>query len=145
MKKILTLTIVLIVAFSTASFAAVSVKGGLAGGAGRLAIATDLRQINPDLGLSGELGYGIGNSYSVLTAGLGIVKNIRDNLAVGLEVTYSSYSEKVRLSLPTIDINEKSGVGGELFVKMTRDKMYGIIGYDTRLGAIAEAGLIVRM
>ncbi|MBI5698879.1 hypothetical protein HZC35_01030 [Candidatus Saganbacteria bacterium] len=145
MKKVLTLTILLIVALSTASFAAISVKGGLAGGGIRLALAADLRQIKPDLGLSGELGYSIGNSYSILTAGLGIAKSIRDNLAVGLLVTYSSYTEKVRLSLPAIDINEKSGVGGELFVKMTRDKMYGIIGYDTRLGVVAEAGLVVRM
>lgn len=64
MKKTLTLTLVLIVALSTASFAAISVKGGLAGGGGRIAVATDLRQIRPDVGLSGELGYAIGNSYS---------------------------------------------------------------------------------
>lgn len=145
MKKILALAAVLFIGLSATSFAAVSVKGGLAGGGGRIAVSSDLRQIRPDVGLSGELGYAIGNSYSILTAGVGVAKELRDNLAVGLLVTYSSYSEKVRLILPTIDITEKSGVGGELFVKMTRDKMYGIIGYDARLGVIAEAGLVVRM
>jgi hypothetical protein len=49
------------------------------------------------------------------------------------------------LSLPTIDITEKGGVGGELFVKLTRDKIYGQLGYDTRLGGVAEVGLVVRM
>ena len=103
------------------------------------------RQVNDKTALTGEIGYAIGNSYSILTAGVGAVMALREGLAVGLEVTYSSYSEKVKLSLPTIDITEKSGVGGELFVKMTRDKLYGQLGYDTRLGGVAEVGLVVRM
>lgn len=145
-KKVLTQTTIIRVAnpVPAKSEMPISVKAGLAGGAGRLGLVVD-RQIKERTALTGELGYAIGNSYSILTAGLGVTKEIRDNLAVGLEVTYSSYSEKVKLSLPTLDINDKSGIGGELFVKMTRDKLYGLIGYDTRLGGVAEVGLVVRM
>ena len=32
-----------------------------------------------------------------------------------------------------------------MFVKLTRDKIYGQLGYDTRLGGVAEVGLVVRM
>jgi opacity protein-like surface antigen len=169
MKKILALSVILVVALSAAAFSQpakkavtqtatirvvnppsaapkmpISVKAGLAGGAGRLGVVLD-RQVNAKTAFVGEIGYAVGNAYSILTAGVGGVMTLRENLAVGLEVTYSSYSEKVKLSLPTMDITEKSGVGGELFVKLTRDKLYGQLGYDTRLGGVAEVGLVVRM
>ena len=138
------LIVLIMLALSVPSFAAISVKGGLAGGAFRLGATLD-RPLTNNLNLLGDLGYGFGNGYSLLTAAAGVQAKIRDNIYIGADVCYSSYSSAVRLGLPAVDITDLSGVGLGIFAGLTRDKLYGQIGYDTRLGAIAEAGYVVRM
>ncbi len=142
--RLIVLSLVLVFVFTCSSFAAVSAKGGLAGGAFRLSAAVD-RPINDKVTLAGELGYGIGNNYSLVSAGVDVQTNIKNNIYIGAEVSYSSYSNPVTLGLPAVDINDKSGVGGGIYAGLTRDKMYAQAGYDTRMGAIAEAGYILRM
>jgi hypothetical protein len=142
MKRAIVSLFILVLSFP--SFGAVIAKAGLAGGAFRIAGEID-RQLNDKISLIGEVGYGIGNQYSLLTAGTSGIFNIKENFYAGVGVNYSSYSNTVRLGLPAIDITEKSGVGAGVFAGLKRDKMYGQIGYDTRLGAVAEAGYIVRM
>jgi len=138
------LIVLIMLALSVPSFAAISVKGGLAGGAFRLGATLD-RPLTNNLNLLGDLGYGFGNGYSLLTAAAGVQTKIKDNIYIGADVCYSSYSSAVRLGLPAVDITDLSGVGLGIFAGLTRDKLYGQIGYDTRLGAIAEAGYVVRM
>ncbi len=142
MRAIFTLMLVMVLA--SGSFAAISVKGGLAGGAARVALAADLKQINDKFGISGDIGYGFGQ-YTLVTAGLSGTYKIKDDMYAGLAVEYSSYSTAVTLGFPSINITDKSGVGFGVFAGMTRDKMYVQAGYDTRLGAIAEAGYVIRM
>jgi len=137
-------SLILVFLLVSPSLAAISAKAGLAGGAFRVAGAVD-RQINDKLSLVGEAGYGIGNQYSLLAAGVSGIFNVRENIYAGAGVNYSSYSDTVRLGLPAVDITEKSGVGAGVFAGFKRDKMYGQVGYDTRLGAVAEAGYVVRM
>ncbi|HTY13087.1 MAG TPA: hypothetical protein VMD02_02745, partial [Candidatus Omnitrophota bacterium] len=79
------------------------------------------------------------------SVGLDLITQLKNSFYLGAEASYSSYSSSVRLGLPAVDITDKSGVGGGLFAGMTRDKMYLEAGYDTRMGAMAEAGYIVRM
>ena len=138
------LIVLIMLALSVPSFAAISVKGGLAGGAFRLGATLD-HPLTNNLNLLGDLGYGFGNGYSLLTAAAGVQTKIKDNIYIGADVCYSSYSSAVRLGLPAVDITDLSGVGLGIFAGLTRDKLYGQIGYDTRLGAIAEAGYVVRM
>ncbi len=134
----------LVLVLTSASLAAVSAKAGLAGGAFRIAGAID-RQMNDKISLSGEIGYGIGNGYSVITGGASGIVKLREDIYAGVGLNYSSYSSAVKLGFPSVDITEKSGVGGGIFAGLTRDKLYGQVGYDTRLGAVAEAGYVVRM
>jgi len=138
------LIVLIILALTVPSFAAVSVKGGLAGGAFSLGATID-RPLRENMTLLGDLGYGFGNGYSLLTAAAGVQTKIRDNIYIGADVCYSSYSSAVRLGLPAVDITNLSGVGLGVYAGLTRDKLYGQIGYDTRLGAVAEAGYVVRM
>ncbi|KAF0134173.1 MAG: hypothetical protein FD145_816 [Candidatus Saganbacteria bacterium] len=143
MKKVV-LILALVIISASSSFASISVRAGLSGGAFKVAGAAD-RQLNDRFNISGELGYGIGNQYSVLVGGGSIYTYLRDVIYAGIGACYSSYSETVSLSFPTMDVTTKSGVGINAFLGMTRDKLYGQVGYDTRLGAVAEAGYLVRM
>jgi len=137
--------IILTVVMASASLAAVSVKAGLAGGSFRVAGVFD-RQIKDRFSILGEVGYGINSGqYDVITAGVSGIYKIRDPYYIGAGAIYSSYSSPVTLSIPKVDIIEKTGIGLGVFGGMTRDKMYGQLGYDTRLGMIAEAGYTVRM
>ena len=134
----------MIVALSVPSLAAVSLRGGLAGGAFRISAVMD-RPIRDNISLAGELGYALGNGYTLATGGIDLQTTIKNDFYLGAEVSYSSYSSAVRLGLPAVDITDRSGVGVGVFAGMTRDKMFGQVGYDTRLGAVAEAGYIIRM
>jgi len=137
--------IILAAVLASASLAAVSAKAGLAGGSFRVAGVFD-RQLNDKFGILGEVGYGINSGqYDVITAGASGVFKIRDPYYIGAGAIYSSYSAPASLAIPKVDITEKTGVGLGIFAGMTRDKMYGQLGYDTRLGVIAEAGYTVRM
>jgi len=135
---------VLVLALAVPCFASISVKGGLAGGAFRLGATAD-RTLKDNLNLVGEVGYGFGSGYSLGSASVGLQSNIRENIYLGAEVCYSSYSSAVKLGLPAVDITELGGFGIGVYAGLKRDKMYGQVGYDTRLGALAEAGYIVRM
>ena len=144
MRKI-AIGFVLLVLLISPSLAAISAKAGLAGGAFRVAGVADIRQVNDKLGLSGELGYAVGQSYSILTAGLLGTYLLRENLAGLLTLDYTSYSEMVNLPLLG-DLKEKSGIGAGIGIRMMlRKEWYAQAALNSRLGAVAEAGYIVRM
>jgi hypothetical protein len=144
MKQAL-LILLIISIFTAPAYCALSIKGGLAGGAFRVAGVADIRQVNNKLGLSGELGYAVGQSYSILAAGLLGTYLLRDNLSAILTLDYSSYSEMVNLPLLG-DIKEKSGIGAGIGIRMMlRKELYAQAALNSRLGAVAEAGYIVRM
>jgi len=145
MKMLIRLVLLfLLVLLATQSWAGLAVKGGLAGGAGRVSGVLDIRQINNKLGLAGEAGYAIGNNYSILTAGLTGIYALRDNLSALIMLSYSAYSDYVNLPLVG-DLTQKTGVGAGIGLRMTlRENLYAQAGYDTRLGALAEAGYILR-
>ena len=170
MKKVLIVSLVLVLACASLSLAAVkkvyssssvftvgqpqntpvenpisySLKGGLAGGAFRIAGTID-RKIGENCSVGGEIGYGVGNGYNVYSLGISCQHNFKSNVYVGLEASYSGYSNAITLGIPSTNITDLNDVGVGLFVGMKRDRTYGQIGYDTRLGAIAEAGYLVRM
>lgn len=128
----------------TQVWAGLAVKGGLAGGAFRVSGVMDIRQLNDKMGLAGEAGYALGNNYSVLTAGFTGAYKLRDNLSGLLMLSYSAYSDTVNLPLLG-DVTQKAGVGAGIGLRMAlRDNLYAQAGYDTRLGALAEAGYILR-
>jgi hypothetical protein len=135
---------VLLLAMASVSFGACSVKGGLAGGALRVSGTCD-RPFNDKWDIGCEAGYGLGNGYNIMSLGVSGTYALKENLYAGVEASYSSYSSAVMLSLPSMQITEKSGVGMGAFIGMKRDNKFAQVGYDTRLGAVAEAGMIVRM
>lgn len=136
-------TLFLLVVLVVPSFAAISAKGGLAGGAFRIAAVMD-KPVRDNVDVLGELGYGFGSGYSLLTVGVSGKTYVRNNLYLGAGVNYSSYTEPVKLSIGG-DITDKSGVGFGVFAGMNvREGIYAQVGYDTRLGGIAEAGYTIK-
>jgi len=111
-------------------------KGGLAGGAGLIA-ADYIMPVGP-MYLGGEAGYSIGNNFGVIIAG---VKGIFDfgGPYVGLEVSYGGYSKKVQ-DVPGLSGVIDAGVGVGLIGGMAMGPFAVDAGYDTKLGARANAG-----
>ncbi len=136
------IVILLIIALAYPAFASFSARAGLAGGAFRVSAVMD-RPIRENLSVLGDLGYGLGNGYTLVSGGIGITSAIRENIFLGAEATYSSYSTAVHLGLPAVDILDQSGIGLGVFAGLTRDKMYLEAGYDTRMGVLAEAGYVI--
>lgn len=135
MKHLGVLFLVLLLCSSV--FASVAVKGGLAGGAFRLGAVLD-RPVNDKVSLAGEAGYAVGN-YSVMTAGVSAKYFLRENLSAGLGVNYSSYSTAVTNIAGVGNVASGGGVGGEVFAELKlREGILGQLGYDSRLGAVAE-------
>ncbi len=144
----ITLALLLLLAMCSVSFAAASampiiVKAGLAGGAFRIAGVLE-KPINDKMSLSGDVGYGIGNQYTVLTAGIAGKYNIKSNIYAGLNLEYSAYSDPVKLTVGG-EIKDKSALGFGVFLGMpVRESVFVQAGYDTRLGAVAEIGYTVK-
>ncbi len=114
-----------------------SVKGGLAGGAARLGVSFD-KKVKETMMVM-EAGYGIGNQYSLMSAGVGIKLPVKESLYAGASVNYSAYSDAVKLSIGG-EIKEKAGVGFGVFAgSRIKEDLSIQAGYDTRLGLIAEA------
>ncbi|HTY12993.1 MAG TPA: hypothetical protein VMD02_02265 [Candidatus Omnitrophota bacterium] len=111
-------------------------KGGLAGGAGLIA-ADYMMPIGP-IYLGGEAGYAIGNNFGIVDAG---IKGVMDfgGPFVGLEVSYGGYSKKVQ-DVPGLSGVIDSGVGVGLLAGTALGPLAVSVGYDTKLGARADAG-----
>ena len=120
-------------------FAAISAKAGLAGGTLRISAVLD-RPLNDKTVVAGEVGYGFGNSYNIASVAATGKYLIRDNLSVGASLGYSSYSTAAKNILGVGDASSGGGVGGGVFAEFkVREGMSGQVGYDSRLGIIAEA------
>lgn len=130
------------VVIATASYGEINAKLGLAGGAARLAVEAT-KQIRPDINSAVDIGYGYNADYSLISAGAAICKPMLD-MEVGLGISYSSYSAAVKNIVLAGDVS-KSGVGIRVFArKPLRNALFAEVGYDTRLGAMAEAGLLIK-
>ncbi|MDI6731853.1 MAG: hypothetical protein QME05_04665 [Candidatus Margulisbacteria bacterium] len=115
------------------------VKGGFTGGGGELGLTLH-KLVNDRLSINGDLGYIIGSGYSTAVIGASVVTPIRGNLGIGLMVNYSSFSQAVRIS-GIGDITSLSGVGfGALIEYDINNDWCAHVGYDTRLGLVAELG-----
>ena len=104
------LALILVFASCSISLAAatdmpISVKAGLAGGALRVAGVVE-KPINNTMTAAADLGYGIGNQYSVMTAGVSGKYLIKENIYAGVGLGYSSYSDPVSLSGLTVTESE---------------------------------------
>jgi hypothetical protein len=137
------ISLLLVVVLVCPALAAISVKGGLAGGTFRIAGVMD-RQVRDNIDIVGDLGYGFGNSYSVISLGAAAIMLVRNNIYAGLGLNYSVYSDPVDLPVGG-RISEKSGLGLGLFLGLNlREGMFLQAGYDTRLGGIVEGGYQIR-
>ena len=113
-----------------------TVKGGLAGGAGLIA-AEILMPMGPGF-LGAEAGYAIGSNFGIIDAGVKAVYSM-GNPYVGLEVSYAGYSKDVT-NVPGLSGTIKSGVGvGIIGGTMLGPVRIGV-GYNTVLGVRADAG-----
>ncbi len=139
MRQFMAFFVVLVLASS--SSAVISVKGGLAGGAANLGLVMD-RELNEKTTLAGEVDYGMGSGYSVMGAGVSVKMTARENLGVGAAVNYSIYSAAVNNGMQ--DVTDLSGVGVGAFAELKlRERFYGQVGYDTRLGVLAGVSYIL--
>lgn len=130
--------------FVPAACAEINAKVGLAGGSANIA-AEFTRQLRPDITGALDLGYGYNSEYSLLSAGLSAGKILRDDILGGIALTYSSYSIAVQNIIGVNTVSDKSGIGGKVFLrKPLRNGVFGEIGYDTRMGLVAEVGMQVR-
>ncbi len=142
MKKT-SICLLLLVVLSCVSSAAISipissVKAGLAGGTLRLSAV--IEKPFRDFLVDYELGLGVGNQYSVLTGGISGKCYIKPNMYAGLGINYSSYSDPVSLSLGG-NVSDRAGFGLGAFIGTNlKDNMYAQVGFETRLGGIAEIG-----
>ena len=112
------------------------VKGGLAGGAGLIA-GELLMPVGP-MSVGGELGYAIGNNFSIIDAGVKGVYSLGAQF-IGLEVNYAGYSKDVK-EVPGLSGTIKSGVGVGLVGGMPIGPVLAQVGYNTILGLRADAG-----
>jgi len=112
-------------------------SAGYGGGAGIIGAgySIPIAAINLEIGA----GYGIGNKYSVMTAGVAGVFPL-GNFCVGLEGGMANYSEKVE-NIPGIsgEIDKGSKAGGGVFVGTKLGMISARIGYNSALGATAAA------
>lgn len=142
MRKVIVLVLLGLV-LSSVSFASISVKGAYDGGAIGVIGVID-REIKSNITLAGELGYCLGNQYSVILAGITGKMMVKNNIYTGLRVDYASYSDPVSLPIGG-NITEKTGIGATLLVGMNvKDNVYTQLGYGTRVGGVVEVGYIVK-
>ena len=113
---------------------------GLSGGSLMLGIG-HRRTLQSNMDLVLDAGLGIGNSFSVLTAGVSGVMMFNENYA-GLRLGFTSYSETVS-NVPGLSGNVDKGgkIGLGIFGGKSFDKnIKAQIGYDTALGL--NAGVV---
>lgn len=113
-----------------------AVKGGLAGGAGLLAVDF-LMPVGPAY-LGGEAGYAIGTNFGIVDAAVKVVYSFGAPF-VGLEVGYAGYSKDVK-EVPGLSGTVKAGVGVGLIAGTAFGPIQVGVGYNTALGARADAG-----
>jgi len=112
------------------------VKGGLAGGAGLIA-ADFMMPVGP-IYLGAEVGYAIGNNFGIIDAGVKGIYSL-GNPFIGLEISYAGYSKDVT-NVPGLSGTIKSGVGVGIIGGTTMGPIQLGVGYNTALGARADAG-----
>lgn len=112
------------------------VKGGLAGGAGLVA-AEYWMPMGPVF-LAGEAGYAMGNNFGLIDAAAKVIYSMGAPF-VGLEVGYAGYSKDVT-NVPGLSGTIKAGVGVGLIGGTTMGPIQLGVGYNTALGARADAG-----
>jgi len=113
-----------------------AIKGGLAGGAGLIALDF-VMPVGP-VYLGGEAGYAIGNNFGVVDAAVKAVYAFGAPY-VGLEVGYAGYSKDVK-EVPGLSGTIKAGVGVGLIAGTAFGPIQVGVGYNTALGARADAG-----
>jgi hypothetical protein len=125
-------------------FAAIYGKAGLAGGTLRVSAVLD-RPLNDKTVIAGEAGYGFGNNYTIVSAAATGKYLVRENLNLGAIISYSSYSTAASNILGVGSSASGGGMGGGVFAEFKlREGIYGQLGYDNRLGVIAEASYYLR-
>jgi len=117
------------------------VKGGLAGGAGLIA-GELLMPVGP-MNVGGELGYAVGNSFSIIDAGVKGVYSLGAQF-IGLEVNYAGYSKDVK-EVPGLSGTIKSGVGVGLVGGVVMAPWQAQVGYNTIAGLRADAGYRIQL
>lgn len=123
--------------------AAISAKAGLAGGGLQIGAVVD-KVLNEKATIAGDIGYAFGNNYTVASLGASIKTPVRNNINLGLGLSYSSFSTGVTLSGPG-NIASGGGVGVNIFADtMIKDNIRGQVGYDTRQGLLALVSFVVK-
>jgi hypothetical protein len=139
MKKIFAMVFVFIfvVSVSQACFAQGFHAGaGLGGGAAMIKagyVFPPMRNISFAL----DAGYGFGNEYSVVAAGISGMIPLR-NFYAGLNVAYADYSEAVTDIAGMGDVDKGSSAGVGLFVGKSLGKLGVQAGYNSAMGIVAE-------
>lgn len=140
--KYLGIAILTVFIVASASLAEINAKVGLAGGSARIDVEV-AKVLKADISGSVDLGYGYNSEYGLISVGASIFKPF-PMLVAGIGLTYSAYSTDVQNVLGPGNVT-KSGVGFRIFGKKEiRNNVYAEVGYDTRMGAMAEVGMTVR-
>jgi hypothetical protein len=109
---------------------------GLSGGAATLDLGYIL-QMNPNLELKADLGFGSGDKYTLLLFRALTNYFVMPETYVGASLDYGSYSTKVLgiVGLPA-EIEKGGHVGLGAFIGLIMDKFETQLGYSTSLGII---------
>lgn len=113
-----------------------TVKGGLAGGAGLVAMEY-LMPMGPRV-IGGEAGYAMGSGFGAIEAAIKVLHPLGNHF-VGLELSYAGYSKDVT-SVPGLSGVIKSGVGIGIIGGTSFGPIRVSTGYNTILGLKADAG-----
>ena len=129
---------VFVVSVSQACFAQGFQAGaGLGGGAAMLK-AGYVFPARGNLSIALDAGYGFGNEYSVVAAGISGIIPLKNNFYGGLNVAYTDYSEAVTNIAGIGDVDKGSSAGVGLFVGKSLEKFSVQAGYNSALGIVAE-------
>jgi hypothetical protein len=89
-----------------------------------------------NLSIALDAGYGFGNEYSVVAAGISGMIPLR-NFYAGLNIAYADYSEAVMNVAGVGDVDKGSSAGVGLFVGKSLGILEVQAGYNSALGLIA--------
>ncbi len=115
-------------------------EGGLAGGAAAVELGYG-KSLGGALGVSGAVGYALGNKYGVVVVDLARLTYNAGGMFFGAGLNYAMYSDIIK-DIPGIsgNISNKNLAGLEVFAGKKFGKYSGRIAYSTALGLRAGVG-----
>lgn len=124
------------------AFEGITPSIGFGGGSALLSIG--YRRVSPMLMHVG-VGYGFGNSFSLLEGRAGVGYLLSDKNYIALDLTYASYSKKVE---GVMGVSGTLGAGGSIGIGAVyghriNENILTEVGYSTNLGAIVKVGYIL--